>query len=213
VVEGTEIVAPSDTWVIATEDPDVATLTLVSCHPAFSAAQRIVVRATFVAEESAPVGRPSPYGEATASLPEEPVTGSTPGTVPPTDTTEPPTETTEPTETTSATVPEDTVAETTPSTEPPTTVPPTTPPSTPDATGGEFDESDDAFARGWFHDRAAIPQVALWGALVSAIAVLAYLVSRRTRHDLIGIAVGIVPFTVALFFFFQNVNRLLPPGL
>jgi sortase A len=215
VVEGTEIVAPSDTWVIATEDPDVATLTLVSCHPAFSAAQRIVVRAAFVAEESAPVGRPSPYGEATTSLPEEPVTSSAPETVPETVPPTEPTETTTPDSTaTDSTATETTVAETTASTAPPSTAPPTTvSPTTPGESGGGFDESDDAFARGWFHDRSAIPQVALWGAIVSAIAVLAYLVSRRTRHDLIGIAVGIVPFTVALFFFFQNVNRLLPPGL
>jgi hypothetical protein len=29
----------------------------------------------------------------------------------------------------------------------------------------------------------------------------------------LGIAVAIVPFALALFFFYQNVNRLLPPNL
>jgi sortase A len=41
----------------------------------------------------------------------------------------------------------------------------------------------------------------------------AYLLSRRTRRDWVGGLVGLVPFVVALYFFFQNVNRLLPPNL
>jgi hypothetical protein len=28
-----------------------------------------------------------------------------------------------------------------------------------------------------------------------------------------GIVAGVVPFIIALFFFYQNVNRLLPPNL
>ena len=39
------------------------------------------------------------------------------------------------------------------------------------------------------------------------------LISRRLRRDWVGLMVGIVPFVVTLYFFFQNVNRLLPPNL
>ena len=73
--------------------------------------------------------------------------------------------------------------------------------------------SADAFSDGWFHDRSAIPQVALWALAVAAIAVGAHVLSRRVGSRLIGIAAGIVPFLIALYFFYQNVNRLLPPSL
>ena len=39
------------------------------------------------------------------------------------------------------------------------------------------------------------------------------LLSRATRHNWIGALAGIVPFVVVLYFFFQNVNRLLPAAL
>jgi sortase A len=39
------------------------------------------------------------------------------------------------------------------------------------------------------------------------------LISRRTKRDWVGLLVGIVPFVIVLYFFFQNVNRLLPPNL
>ena len=41
VVTSIEIVDPSDREVIATTDPDVASLTLITCHPAYSASQRL----------------------------------------------------------------------------------------------------------------------------------------------------------------------------
>ena len=71
----------------------------------------------------------------------------------------------------------------------------------------------DAFAEGWFSDPAAIPHVAFWGVLLALIGLGAWLLSRRVRHDSVGLLVGILPFAVALYFFFQNVNRLLPPNL
>jgi sortase A len=49
--------------------------------------------------------------------------------------------------------------------------------------------------------------------VLAAIGVLSWLLSRSVRHDSIGLVVGIVPFVVVLYFFFQNVNRLLPPNL
>ena len=75
------------------------------------------------------------------------------------------------------------------------------------------DELADAFAHGWFSDDAAFPQVALWGIVVSAISIGAWQLSRKVRRNWVGALVGIVPFVVALYFFFQNVNRLLPAAL
>ena len=55
-VTGTEIVEPDDTHVVATTNPDIAELTLTSCHPKWSASQRIIVHSALVADESAVVG-------------------------------------------------------------------------------------------------------------------------------------------------------------
>ncbi|MEX2626478.1 MAG: hypothetical protein WD225_06315, partial [Ilumatobacteraceae bacterium] len=75
------------------------------------------------------------------------------------------------------------------------------------------DELDEAFGRGWFHDRDAFGQIALWGLLLTIVSIGAYQLSRLTRRDLVGFAAGVAPFAIGAFFFFQNVNRLLPPGL
>ena len=106
--------------------------------------------------------------------------------------------------------------------EPVTSEPATTDPATTDPAGGVDapieptavnDGIADAFADGWFSDPDADSQVALWGAILILISVGAYLISRKARRDSVGLLIGIVPFTIALYFFFQNVNRLLPPGL
>jgi sortase A len=55
--------------------------------------------------------------------------------------------------------------------------------------------------------------VAIWATVLVAIWLAGYLISRRFRRYSLGIAVAIVPFALALFFFYQNVNRLLPPNL
>jgi sortase A len=185
-VTGTEIVEPDDTQVVATTDPDIAELTLTSCHPKWSARQRIVIHSALVAEESAPISDAGGAGPTTTTT----TTIASPATTEATDTTE-------------------TVATTTIAS-PPTSVAPdegptiSTPPS---------DASADAFSDGWFHDRSAIPQVALWALVVTAIAVGAHLLGRRVRRSLVGIGVGTLPFLIALYFFYQNVNRLLPPAL
>ena len=62
-------------------------------------------------------------------------------------------------------------------------------------------------------DGEAWPQIALWGIALTIISLLAYQVAKRTRRSSIGVLVGIVPFLVCLYFFYQNVNRLLPPGI
>ena len=74
-------------------------------------------------------------------------------------------------------------------------------------------EIADAFSEGWFSDPGANGQVLLWGLALAAVGFGSYLLSRRTKRDWVGLTVGIVPFLVVLYFFFQNVNRLLPPNL
>jgi sortase A len=49
--------------------------------------------------------------------------------------------------------------------------------------------------------------------VLTLIALGAYWVSFKTRRNWIGALVGIVPFIVTLYFFYENVNRLLPPTL
>ena len=187
-VTGTEIVDDSATHVVATTNPDIAELTLTSCHPKWSASQRIIVHSLLVADESAPVT----YSEGAA--PTTTTVTTTPTTVPSTtiaSVTSPST----PGPTTTSTIASVALDE-------PTITPPTVTPS-----------SGDAFSDGWFHDGSAIPQVALWALVLSAIAVGAHVLSRRVHSRLLGIAAGIFPFLVALYFFYQNVNRLLPPSL
>lgn len=187
-VTGTEIVEPSDIQVVATTNPNIAELTLTSCHPKWSARQRIIIHSELVTDASSPVGAATigyAAGSATAT------TSSVPST-----TIESATATTSVSSTTSTAPASPTTTSIAPGTE--TTI--TTP-------------SADAFADGWFHDRSAIPQVVFWGLVVAVIAVGASVVGRRFRSNLIGIAAGILPFLIALYFFYQNLNRLLPPSL
>ena len=49
--------------------------------------------------------------------------------------------------------------------------------------------------------------------MLVAVAVGAYFVGKRAKRLWVSFLVGAVPFVVVLYFFFENVNRLLPPGL
>jgi sortase A len=190
-VTGTEIVQPSDYHVVSDSDPTVATLTLTSCHPVFTARQRIVVHATLRPAESAPAGQPTYYELEPAD-----------------DEGDPPESVDDPD---GSTVSDDaTVSEPLSESpdEPNTTVAgglSSTPPDGPAV--------DDAFAEGWFHDEGAWPQIILWGLALVAIGYGSRRLSRHFRRDSVGIAAAIVPFVVCLYFFYENVNRLLPPGL
>ena len=73
--------------------------------------------------------------------------------------------------------------------------------------------SEDAFAGGWFDDSAAWPQIIVWGLLLAAITIGGYLLAKRQRRIWLGVLVSFVPFVVVLYFWFENVNRLLPPGI
>ena len=199
-VTGTDIVAPTDyADVIPTTDATKATLTLVSCTPRYSATNRIVVHADLVPELSDALTQASPLlssvdpTDASETLPDE-GSATTVDTVAPTATTAPVSASTSPDDTTAAAT--DTVPQTTPT-----------------ASSRPATATTDAFADGWFSDTSAIAPATLWGLAVAAVAAGIYLLSRRVRRYWVGILVGFVPFFVVLYFFYENVNRLLPPNL
>ena len=192
-VTGQEIVSPSDYQVIATTDPTRATLTLTSCHPKYTARERIIVYAELDEAASGPVseatinyGRPLDETVAVADDPD----------------------------------PSNTVVD--PATETAGSVPVEDPALTASVDGDQLDDQldeqldagiADAFSDSWFSDPGANSQVGLWGLLLAAIGIVSYLISRSVKRDWVGLLVGIGPFVVTLYFFFQNVNRLLPPNL
>lgn len=192
-VTGQEIVSPSDYQVISTTDPTRATLTLTSCHPKYTARERIIIYSELDPEAStAAAGEPTiNYGRPVD------VTGS--NDPDPTNTVVDP-----------ATAGDD-------ATDPTASVPVDDSTITDDPATLEEQQVDagiaDAFSEGWFSDPGANSQVGLWGLVLAAIGILSYLLSRKTKRDWVGLAVGIGPFVVTLYFFFQNVNRLLPPNL
>ncbi len=189
-VTGQQIVSPSDYQVIATTDPTMATLTLTSCHPKYTARERIIITSELdAAASSGPAGEPViNYGR--------PIDG-TGGEI-------------DPTNTVVDSVPTDST-----STSEPAAVDIDDDPSTVAQAGSDAVNAGiaDAFSDGWFSDPNANGQVALWGLLLAAIGLVSYLVSKKVKRDWVGLTVGIVPFVIVLYFFFQNVNRLLPPNL
>jgi len=231
-VTGQEIVGPSDYEVVATTDPSVANLTLTSCHPRWTAQQRIVVYSELVSEASAPVGEPTlNYGRppeelepggiaaeqeapvATAPVGDDPVIAVDEQARPAEpaeeiDPAEPSRQTDE-----AATTIDEAAEEIDPAgDETGQRVPAAdTGVATPTAAGTTA--IADAFAEGWFSDPGAWPQVALWALALTGIWVGGYLLARRFRRLWLGVLVGFLPFLVALYFFYQNVNRLLPPNL
>lgn len=181
------IVSADDYALVVDGDPTKATLTLVSCHPEWTAKQRIVVRAELDPYNSAEPGRPvlnygrdGPAPEAT--LPGEAVPDGTapPGT--------PPLDSAAPASTTTTTV---------------------AAAVTDDAHGA----SSDAFAQGWFDDPTAWPHVVGWGLVLVAISLGGVWVARRSHRRWLGVLAAAAPFVVCLYFWFQNINRLLPPNL
>ena len=203
-VTDTLIVDPSAYHVVATTDPTTAMLTLTSCHPKWSAAQRIVIHAELDPERSDPVTEPTRYIDLLAGTPvalpseddtsDDNIEGTTTSTVMST--------TTVPTDDPDGDAMEAAAPATTAPTA--TTVP---------APSGDTTAVGDAFSAGWFHDTAAIPHVVGWGALLLGLWGGARLVARRRRSLLVGWGIAIVPFAASLYFFYENVNRLLPPNL
>jgi sortase A len=204
-----QIVSPNDYQVVTTTDPTIATLTLTSCHPRYSANERIVVTASLDTSVSAPIDEPlRSYHPAETAAP--PTTASTSTTTTTSETTTPSTDTSSGTAR-----PTSTTTTTTSTTEPSTVA--TTPvaggPQTPSHPDAPSEEAADAFSHGWFSDGAAWPHVLAWSGLVALVTVGAFLLARRFRRLWVGFLVGAVPFLFALYFFYQNVNRLLPSAL
>jgi sortase A len=182
-VTGSQIVSPSDVSVLENTPDDRITLT--SCDPKYSATNRIIVTGVFDASSSSPLvdGTAPPP---TTVAPAPPDTGADSGVVSTPATTTPTTAT---------------------SAAPPTTAAAVAPAANPPA--GLADES---FQLGWFDDAAAWPDVIVWGLAGAAVVVGAWWLGRRTRRW-IGWLAAVVPFVVLLYFFYENVNRLLPPNL
>ncbi|MFM2073585.1 MAG: hypothetical protein RLZZ623_3849 [Actinomycetota bacterium] len=211
IVTGSTIVSPNDySQVIPTVDPSIATLTLTSCHPRFSSKQRIVIFSEIDPSQSSLVTAGfGPLDDGTNGA------GAAPDTTP--------SQSSQPAATTAAPGTSAPATETTtPGTIPGSDAEPDSIPSadagsadagSADAGSGATTDSEELFANRWFSDSDAFVPVALWGFLLSAISIGAYLISKRARRNWVGLLVGIVPFIVVLYFFFENVNRLLPPNL
>jgi sortase A len=195
IVTGTEVVSPSDGHVIETTDPTVAKLTLTTCTPVRTSKQRLIIYATLDPTRSpTPTASQIYYGQAPPD--------SEPVILPGDDTTEPPVaESTVPTSDSAAA----------PATDAATTAPTTTVAAAADRPDGFSDA--DPFAQGWFSDSAAWPHVAAWGFALIVLCLACYVLARTLRRRWVGWVVAAAPFVVLLYFFFQNVNRLLPPGL
>ena len=192
-VTGAGVVEPSDVSVVAAV-PGYR-LTLTTCHPKYSARKRLVVTAELDVNASSPVtGAPPAQAEsvpnttiptlAQAMAPiAAPATPTTPAT----------------TSAPSTSV----ISTTSPSIEADGTA------SRPERTS----TTDDSIGAGWFDDSAAWPHVIVWGLLCLAVAAAASRLGRSTGRRWLGWFAGFVPFIVVLYFFYENVNRLVPPGL
>jgi sortase A len=195
-VTGTVIVAPEDyAAVIPTTDATKATLTLVSCTPRYSAKNRIVVRSELVPDQSDPLTDAAPVrpvidpagtlpGDGTVTVADTVVTTASATTAP------------------AASIPAESSA---------TTSIVAAGDPTPPVAGAAT--SPDAFTDGWFSDSSAISPAIMWGAALAAIAYGSYWLCKRFRRYWVGILAGFAPFIVVLYFFYENVNRLLPPNL
>jgi sortase A len=70
----------------------------------------------------------------------------------------------------------------------------------------------DSFSAGWFSDSSAWLPTILWGALAGLIVAGFWFLGRRwNRWAAYGLAA--IPFLFALYFFYENVARLLPPNI
>ena len=187
LVSNQQVVEATDSWVVATTDRTKAVLTLTTCHPEFSAKQRLIISAELDVTQSEIAINPAAVyvNEAAETI-----------TVPSSETVSTETVTT-------------LVAET-----PVTTTPPTTS-TIPEVVVNELNdiEGADALSRGWFSDLSAIPQTLLWVFIELLVVIGAWQLAKKNRNRIIGAVVGFIPFFVVLYFVFQNVNRLLPPNL
>jgi sortase A len=176
-VTGRKIVSPDDASSLAPTPS--ATLTLTSCNPKYSTAQRIIVQAVLDPTRSALPQMPPPItAPPVTARPQTPTSVAPAGAA------------------TSAGSPDNPVVD----------------PTAPDATVPSVVAT--AFAQGWFSDDGAWAPLALWGVVLTVISVGAWLIGTRVLHrQWLAALLAIVPFLVALYFFYENVARLLPPNV
>ena len=192
-VRDLKVVEPTDYGVVSTTDSTIATLTLTTCHPKWSAAQRLIVSAELNELKSDPVlptehVANKPTQESTTSLaPSESSTSTSTATTLPADT--------------STTAPEMFEAE------------PSEPSSTPNEPSAGTSPGEQAFSAGWFHDSTAIVQALIWAAILIALRVAVTQVSVRQKSWWPMLPVSLVPAVIGLYFFYVNVNNLVPPNL
>ncbi len=215
IVTDSIVVSPSDYQVITTSDPNVATLTLVTCTPIGTSKQRLVVHATLDTTRGSPVGLPLIFYGSDEPIPVDPVlpaddpaasVSSVPGVV---------VETSVPGALLPGEESADTAVADTAATIAASDPAPTTTLSTVVVEPSQQDEfaGEDAFSQGWFDDDRAWPHVAGWAVLLAIVGYAAFRVAKRFRRLYLAFVVGFVPFVVVLYFFYENVNRLLPAAI
>ena len=223
IVTDSLVVKPTDYHVVTDSDPTKATLTLITCTPKYKSSQRLVVHASLDQARSSAVGVAAPYyGQGAGSFASDTIPGD--NTLPDDNGTAPasvPTVVattsaigTNSTATSSGATTSTPVAAAGPTASATSTTRATTAPATAGSTPVAADFADNAFNQGWFDDGSAWPHVIGWGALFGLIWFVCYqYIARRYRRLWLGVAVAIVPVIVVLYFFFENVNRLLPAAI
>ena len=72
---------------------------------------------------------------------------------------------------------------------------------------------DSSLGASWFGDLGGVLDVALWGGVCVLIVLAVRLASRRLGHRYLWRAFGVPLFVVALFFFYENLGRVLPASV
>jgi len=180
-----KVISPSDLSVLnATKD---ATLTLTSCHPRYSAKQRIVITATLDTSVSSTPVEAAPPTTGPPKFDDEPVLAGDEGF--------------EEDASTIVTTPGATSIDTDPSTV-----------GAPDTSASVPASAADQLQAGWFSEPEAWPPTILYALVCFVIGFIAWWYAERWKM-LPSYTLASVPFLVALYFFFENVSRLLPPNL
>ncbi len=71
---------------------------------------------------------------------------------------------------------------------------------------------DDSFSAGWFSDSSAWFPTILWGAIVGLVAFGFWMLGRHWKRWA-AYLLAVIPFLFVLYFFYENVARLLPPNI
>ena len=71
-----------------------------------------------------------------------------------------------------------------------------------------------SFEDGWFSDKGGIPHTLAWAAALLALWFGSKLLVRRTGTKwFVAYPIAALPFVIGLYFFYENLSRLLPPGV